>query len=519
MIRVRSVAVAFLFLCTCAIQLPAQSIYATLTGVVTDPSDALVVQASVKLRDMSSGSLRETVTNGQGYYTFASVPVGTYEITVSAPGFNSYRETGIALGGGERRNVNVTLKVGAAAETVEVTGTPESLVPVDSGEKSTTLTVKQLENFVQVGSNAAEFIKIMPGFGIQNGVTNAANYNGQTIGINANGNAGSQSPLNNAYAYNGLPSNTLDITADGAHVSDPGCNCDTPVNPNADMIAEFKITMSNFSAENQKGPAVMSSVAKSGGTSFHGSGFLYARDYRFNANDSLNNANRVARPENKYYYPGFTLGGPVIIPGTRLNRASNKLFFFTGYEFFYQVLDTGLMRAEVPTEGMLGGNFSPTELAKLGAVSASGSPPGQINARNAGLYPGGIIPASAIDSNMLALMKLYPKPNTNPQHQRRLQLDRRPAVQPEQSPVDDARRLQHQRQHEDVRPLQPAARIAALPGAVVVVKRHPAVALPDHGAGQEQVGFSHRLADARVQPEHDERDRVRLHLHRIPERV
>ena len=127
----------------------------------------------------------------------------------------------------------------------------------------------------------------MPGFGIQNGTSNAANYNGQTIGINANGNAGSQSPLNNAYAYNGLPSNTLDITADGAHVSDPGCNCDTPVNPNADMIAEFKITMSNFSAENQKGPAVMSSVAKSGGTDFHGSGFLYARHYVLNANDWL----------------------------------------------------------------------------------------------------------------------------------------------------------------------------------------------------------------------------------------
>jgi hypothetical protein len=413
MIRASKAPAAFAIFCAIAVNLPAQSIYATLTGVVTDPSEAVVVQATVKLRDQASGSLRETITNSQGYYTFASVPVGAYELTVEAPGFGSYKETGIALGGGERRNINVTLKVGATTESVVITGVAEML-PVDSGEKSTTLNVKQLENFVQVGSNAAEFIKIMPGFGIQNGTTNAANYNGQTIGINANGNAGSQSPLNNAYAYNGLPGNTLDITADGAHVSDPGCNCDTPVNPNADMIAEFKITMSNFSAENQKGPAVMSSVAKSGGTDFHGSGFLYARDYRFNANDWLNNASKVKRPENKYYYPGFTLGGPVIIPGTRLNKASNKLFFFTGYEFFYQVLDTGLMRAEVPTEGMLGGDFSPAELSKLGKISASGSPPGQINARNLTLYPGGIIPKTSIDQNMLALMKLYPKPNSNP---------------------------------------------------------------------------------------------------------
>ena len=254
----------------------------------------------------------------------------------------------------------------------------------------------------------------MPGFGIQNGISNAANYTGQTIGINANGNAGSQSPLNDAFRYNGLQSNTLDIVADGAHVSDPGCNCDTPVNPNADMIAEFKVTMSNFSAETQKGPAVMTSVAKSGGTDFHGSGFLYARHSALNSNDWLNNASKVPIPMNKYYYPGFTFGGPLIIPKTGLNRAGNKLFFFTGYEYFYQVLDTGLLRSEVPTDGMRQGNFSPAELSKLGAITASGGAPGQINARNLALYPGGMIPASALDKNMVSLMNLYPKPNSDP---------------------------------------------------------------------------------------------------------
>ncbi|MBL0160098.1 MAG: carboxypeptidase regulatory-like domain-containing protein [Bryobacterales bacterium] len=405
---------ALAFLGAFASSLPAQSIYSTLTGVVSDPSEGLVVQATVKLRDVQSNSLRETVTNSQGYYTFASVAVGTYELTVELSGFATYQETGIALGGGERRNINVTLKVGSTADTVVVTGTTEMLVPTDSGEKSTTLNIKQLENFVQVSSNAAEFIKIMPGFGVQNGTQNAANYSGQTMGINANGNAGSQSPLNNAYAYNGLPSNTLDITADGAHVSDPGCNCDTPVNPNSDMVAEFKITMSNFSAENQKGPAVISSVAKSGGNTFHGSGFLYARHYTLNANDWINNASSRPRPQNKYYYPGATLGGPVVIPGTNFNKDRNKLFFFTGYQYFYQVLDTGLQRSAVPTDGMRAGDFSPTELAKMGKITASGSAPGQINARNLALYPGGIIPASAIDPNMLALMKLYPKPNADP---------------------------------------------------------------------------------------------------------
>ncbi len=389
--------------------LSAQGIYATLTGIVSDPTEAVVAKAKITLTDAQSGSQRDTVTNNEGYYTFASVPVGTYNLTVEAKGFSQSKVEGITLSGGEKRNVNTVLQVGSTSQTVEITGAPDEVAPVDSGEKSSTLTTKELQNYVAVGSNAAEFIKIMPGFGIQNGTSNKANFTGETIGINANGDAGSQSPLNNAFSYNGLPSNSLDITADGAHVSDPGCNCDTPVNPNSDMVSEFKVLTSNFSAENQKGPAVISSVAKSGGKDFHGSGFFYARNYALNANDALFNANGQSRPENKYYYPGFTIGGPVLIPKTRFNHDRNKLFFFTGYEYFYQVLDTGLLRATVPTAGELTGNFSPAEVAKEGNITASGGPPGQVTA-----YPGGVIPQSVIDPNMQALMKLYPQANANP---------------------------------------------------------------------------------------------------------
>ena len=393
-----------------AVNLAAQGIYATLTGIVSDPSQAVVTGAKVTLRDIQSGSLRSTVTNGDGYFTFASVPVGGYEISIEAKGFQTYKVGGIQLSGAEKRNINATLQVGTTNQTVEITGAADAVAPVDSGEKSATLTTKELQNYVSVGSNAAEFIKIMPGFGISNGTSNKANYSGETIGINANGDAGSQSPLNNAYSYNGLPSNSLDITADGAHVSDPGCNCDTPVNPNSDMVEEFKVLTSNFSAENQKGPAVISSVAKSGGQQFHGSGFFYARNYTMNANDALFNASGQSRPENKYYYPGFTIGGPVLIPHTNFNKNRNKLFFFTGYEYFYQVLDTGLLRATVPTPGELTGNFSPAEVAKEGNITASGGPPGQITNP---AFPGGMIPASQLDPNMVALMKLYPQPNAD----------------------------------------------------------------------------------------------------------
>src|SRR5437764_2981455 len=99
----------------------AQGIFATLTGVVTDPSESVVPNAKVTLRDVGSGSVRESTTNGEGYYTFASVPVGTYSLTVEAQGFKSHKEDAIGLGGGERRNVNVTMAVGGGGETVEVT--------------------------------------------------------------------------------------------------------------------------------------------------------------------------------------------------------------------------------------------------------------------------------------------------------------------------------------------------------------------------------------------------------------
>src|SRR5256884_805608 len=407
-----------LILLASGLSLRAQGIFATLTGTVTDPSGSVVASAKVVLKDAVSGSARDTVTNSEGYYTFSSVPVGTYVLTVEATGFKTYKADDIRLGGGERRNGNVMLAVGSATATVEVTAEQDpAIATLDSGEKSFTLETKELQNFVQVGSNAAEYIKIVPGFGIENGTSNKANYNGATIGINANGDSGSQSPLNAAFSYNGLPTNSLDITSDGAHVSDPGCNCDTPVNPNSDFVQEFKVLTSNFSAENQKGPILITSVTKAGGTQFHGSGFFSARNHVLNANDWLNNASGVKQPANSYYYPGGTIGGPVLIPGTNFNKSRQKLFFWTGFEYYKQTLDTGLLRATGPTAGEITGNFSPTEVAKEGTITASGKAPGQISSTT---FPRFQIPMCAgtpngkcIDPNMLALASLFPAANAD----------------------------------------------------------------------------------------------------------
>src|SRR6185503_15906383 len=355
-----------------------QGIFATLTGVVTDPSQSVVPNAKVTLTDVGSGSERQTVTNANGFYTFASVPVGTYSLTIEAQGFKTHKEAAIRLGGGDQRNVNVALAVGGSTETVEVSGVQDfTTAPADSGEKSFTLETKELQNFTQVGSNAAEYIKIVPGFGINNGTSNKSSYRGTVIGINANGDGGdSQSPLNNNFSYNGLPTNSLDITADGAHVSDPGCNCDTPVNPNSDFLQEFKVLTSNFSAEEQKGPVVITSVTKSGGTTYHGSAFFSARNHALNSNDWLNNFSGIQQPANSFYYPGGTFGGPV-------PKMKNKLFFWTGFEYYHQTLDTGLLRATVPCSSMLGGDFSNNSILTCeGNKTAAGRAPNYVTSNN-----------------------------------------------------------------------------------------------------------------------------------------
>jgi hypothetical protein len=421
MSRTARIASSCVVLCLLTSGAWAQGIFATLTGVVTDPSQSVVPNAKVVLRDVGSGSERQTVSNNEGFFTFASVPVGTYSLTIEAQGFKTHKETSIRLGGGDQRNVNIALAVGGSAETVEVSATQDfTTVAEDSGEKSFTLEAKELQNFTQVGSNAAEYIKIVPGFGINNGTSNKSSYRGTVVGINANGDGGdSQSPLNNNFSYNGLPTNSLDITADGAHVSDPGCNCDTPVNPNSDFLQEFKVLTSNFSAEEQKGPVVITSVTKSGGNTYHGSAFFSARNHALNANDWLNNFSGIQQPANSFYYPGGSFGGPVP------KILKNKLFFWTGFEYFHQTLDTGLLRATVPCSSMLGGDFSNSSIQTCeGAKTAAGAPPNLVSTNSRWTSLNGAnttIPVcsgtpngTCIDPNMLALAKLYPAPNANP---------------------------------------------------------------------------------------------------------
>jgi Carboxypeptidase regulatory-like domain len=398
----------------------AQATTGTITGVVQDESRGVIPNASITLTNDASLDVRRTVTNKEGLFNFSAVPLGSYSVLIEVQGFRPWKRTKVALGGGERINVaDIRLATGALTEQVTVTE-QIAMAPVDSGEKSTTITYEQIQNISVLGRSAAELVKILPGMvpsigqwtnvSANNEARNVASFNGGVVGINGNGEGGGQSAVG-TYSANGTRPEAMEIVIDGAHAADPGCNCATSVNPNPEMIAEMKVLQSNFTAENAKGPVALSIVSRSGGREFHGSLYTYHRNYKLNANEWALNRAGQKRPESVFTYPGGTLGGPLAIPGLGFNKNKDKAFFFLGIELFRQKIDTGVINSYVPTDRMKAGDFSnPADYAGLGTGSAGR----YVSNRPTNLDANGRIPANLIDKNAQILMNLLPAPNADP---------------------------------------------------------------------------------------------------------
>jgi hypothetical protein len=384
----------------------AQRFNADLSGVVADESGGVIPGADVTLTNANSKAVRRSVTNADGFFAFSAVPAGNYDLLIAISGFNSYEVKGIALNAGDSRHLrDVKLKVATVAETISVEA-EVALTPLNSGEKSTTLTSEVIENIPIVSSSAAELLRILPGMTpITQGVSNRPGFTGEVIGINGNGEyqgggGNNQSAIGN-FSANGTRTTSLDITVDGAPGADPGCNCATSVNPNTEFVQEFKVLSSSFSAEYAKGPNAMTVVSKSGGRDFHGSAFMYFRDYHLNSNEWFANKVGRERVKNKFVYPGFTFSGPLAFGGFNKNR--DKVFFFLGYEYYKQRLDTGFIRSWVPTAAMRNGDFS--NAAAVGSGGFVNTVPN---------FPGGIVPGNLIDPGGQVLLNQLPQPNADP---------------------------------------------------------------------------------------------------------
>ena len=386
-----------------------QQLTGTLTGTTMDSTGAVVPNAKVTMKNELSGDTRTTVSNGSGYFSITAVQPGTYTVTIAATGFKAWSQPGIVFAQGDNKNLpNISLQVGAVNETVEIQAGALA-VPTDNAEVSTTINTKLIEDLPLANRDAGELLKIMPGMALANGGSQGSSFNTKTVGTN-NGPVG-------AYSANGTqPNGAMAFMLDGANLVDPG-NAGTQIaNINQDMVSEVKVLMSSYSAEYAKGPVVFQAFSKSGGTQYHGEGYLYARNSALNSIDAYTHEQIVtstnpsaalatAAPSESFYYMGGNLGGPIPL----LNHGRQKLFFWGGYEYMKQKPAGSILNYNVPTPAQMSGDFSETGVP-AGAISQWGFAYGGMFAPPAGTV-NNQIPAADFDPVAVAYGKILPKPN------------------------------------------------------------------------------------------------------------
>jgi hypothetical protein len=379
-----------------------QNATGSLSGTVTDATGAVIPGAKVVLKNEATQTTRETISNGSGFFSFAAVQPASYSVLVSAGGFSSWEETGLSFSQGASLSIAPTLKVSTSKTEVQVISAAESPVPTDNGATSTTLNSTMINEIAIQGRDAAELIKIMPGMGMNTGLTNSM-WNSLTTSSN-NG------PIGNFSANGTAPNGGMTMTSDGANLLDPGNQGTQTSNINQNQIAEMTVLTSAYGADFAKGPVTFQAIGKSGGSQFHGQAYLYARDGTFNSNFSQDNALGVKAAQDSYYYPGGDIGGPVIIPKVAFNKDHDKLFFYAAYENMRQNPAQSAITRFIPTQDMMNGNFTQSYLNSLGSnflngpYAADGIAVGQL-------------PASQLDPNSAAYYKTFSPqaaPNTNP---------------------------------------------------------------------------------------------------------
>jgi hypothetical protein len=430
-----TVLLAALLLLTFPSRSAAQVTTATVSGTVEDATGALVPGATVTLKNTKNNFVRKTVANGSAVFSFPSVDSGDYVLTVSMAGFNTFVEKGIHLDPQDSRTLtDIKLKPGDIAQTVTVQA-PESTQ--DTGERSSIITSEDINRLSTVGRDVTELLKILPGSAIATSQANlgggggASNTTADQTQTSIGGSSGS-------YAMNGSPLNGVSVRSDGANLDDPASYSGTTQNINMDMVAEVKVSQSNFGADTANGPIVIDAVGKSGGAQYHGSIYTYGRVYKLNSQDALAAPLGQTKPSDHQVYPGFNVGGPVRIPHWDFNH-NNKLTFFGGIEdlaqrnvYAYQNASSALIHALVPTAGMRQGDFSPGQImAYLGPVvsCAAGGNGGNptcgyttgnsqysnivsvpMTASNGDQVTNGNI-AAYLDPGAVALLNLLPLPN------------------------------------------------------------------------------------------------------------
>ncbi|MBL8230104.1 MAG: TonB-dependent receptor [Bryobacterales bacterium] len=373
----------------------------TITGLLTDPSSAVVPGATVVVQNAGTGSRYETTTTETGQYTVPNLPVGEYEVIFTSPNFKKLVKTGITLGATQVLRIDATLEVGQVAESVSVTAEVPR-IQSETREVGTSLDNQQLRDLPLsfAGARSPEIFayKIAPGV------------------------AGDfwQSSINGSMRF------SKEVMVDGASATTQLGGDYTTGFVSVEAIGEFKVVTSGMSAEfGRSQGGLFNFVLKSGSNDLHGSAVGMLRNEAFNSNGFANNARGVRRPLDRRQLGGGSFGGPVYLP--KVYNGRNKTFFYTAYERYRERnLGFGSPNRTVPIPDFYEGDFSRLLGPSTGQRDALGRDvlrgaiydPGTFRRLDGGrwigeMFPGNVIPRSRfsqVSQRVTNIMKQYYQP-------------------------------------------------------------------------------------------------------------
>ncbi|HYK58863.1 MAG TPA: TonB-dependent receptor [Bryobacteraceae bacterium] len=417
--RLLKTGVCFLILAAAAF---AQSDRGTITGTISDPAGAVVQSARIEVKNMDTGTVFQGGTSSTGNYVIA-VPVGRYELDVTVTGFKKYVRQNLQVAVATDTRQDVTLEVGAATESVTVTG-EAPLLKTESGELSHNVSASDANNLPVLMLTGSQSL-FSNGFGnIRDPLAVSQLLPGVTYATDA------------GISVNGLPASTQALRIEGQDATNGTWRQNTQISQSGmDAIQEVSIQTSNFAAEyGQAGGGYFNYTMKSGTNQLHGSAYLQM------VNDALNaglpftdagltdsrKAGQLNRPAERKFDYGGTIGGPIRIP--KVYNGQNRSFFFFNFERYQETKGFPFLYT-VPTDAYRKGDFSSTPLFPVGfpgppLTDALGRimlvdqvydpkttrtlPTGEV-VRDP--FPGGVIPPGQLDPVALAIQNYIPKAN------------------------------------------------------------------------------------------------------------
>jgi hypothetical protein len=343
--RALSCTLALVYL-TCAATAFAQSATGTITGTVVDGTGAALPGATVNVTEAATGTVRTATTDGSGLFRFAALNPGRYSLAVELASFRTLNVADINLLSTEVRDLGkLGLQIGGVTETVSITSEVTPVQVADSSRRST-LTVDDIASIPTKGRDIFGMLGTLPGVQDTNLNRDFTQWR-SAISI----------------TINGMPSQNKDVRVDGINIVDEG-GCGTAyVNLNMDAVGEVQVIANGYTAENgRNNGGVISMVTKSGTNQLRASAWYNGRRDKFNENDYFRKASGQTKPLYRVNISGYSIGGPVVIPGLIDSRkaGTKKMYFFGSQEYTDDARPTSTTRANMPTALEYNGDFSQT---------------------------------------------------------------------------------------------------------------------------------------------------------------